>query len=305
MVPLENKNIYLSKISDSPKLSAFNYFLMNKAIVQPKGHELNEADEIYYGIISAVQSNDKAAFEKYYNRKSKSNPSKDSPAPFVNDDFLIFSLILGVSKFNIDKVWIKNIVSIRSKNTITATLDNLLTKNYYSTNNLPEVVLMFFQHIDQSLITNDFLNSTLKKINDNAALFDNKSDFQILCTIHAYNSIILLKEAPETSEIQLLKSFDSRFVKRIKVFSWVLQAVILSILIYGLLKLPVYSPETVEIINKYSYAFTILGALGITFIGNQLTFISKKAHKLTMRLFGYPIELIKKDNNATQPPIRL
>jgi hypothetical protein len=152
---------------------------------------------------------------------------------------------------------------------------------------------MFLQHINQSLITNEILNSTFQRINENTVLLDSKSDFQILCAIHAYNSIILLKEAPEGSEIQLLKSFDLRFVKRMKVLSWVLQLTILFGLIYGLLKLPIYSPETVAIINDYSFAFTILGALGFTFFGNQLGFIRRKTHELTMRLFGYPKGLIK------------
>lgn len=300
MVPLENKSNYLSKISDSPKLSAFNYLLMSKDIVHQQGYELSEADEIYYGIISALQSNNKAAFEKYYSKKSKSNPSKESPAPFVNDDFLIFSIILGVSKFNIDKVWIKNIASIRSKNAITTTLDNLLAQNYYSTSNLPEVVLMFLQHFDQSLITNDFLNSTFKRINENNTLFDNKSDFQVLCAIHAYDFIILLKQAPEGSEIQQLKSFNSRFIKRTRVLSWILQAGLMFMLFYGLLKLPFYSPESIEIINKYGYIFTILGALGITFLENQLNFISRKSHEITMKLLGYPKGLIKNLKSKTE-----
>lgn len=294
MVPIEDKINYLNRISENPKLSAFNHLLIGKAISLPFGSDLSEADEIYFGIISAIQSNDKTAFEKHFDKKSKSNPSKESPAPFVNDDFLIFSIIIGVSKFKIDKNWIKNIVSIRSRNAITTTLDNLLAENYYSTSNLPEIVLMYLQQINQSLITNEFLNSTFKRINENTALFDSKSDFQILCAIHTYNSIILLKEAPEGSEIQLLKSFDSIFVKRMKVLSWVLQMGILIGLIYGLLKLPIYSPETVVIINNYSFAFTILGALGFTFFGNQLGFIRRKTHELTMKLFGYPKGLIKK-----------
>src|SRR5690606_38415082 len=165
-------------------------------------------DEIFFGIITSIQSNDQKAFEKYYSKRSKSNPSRESPTPFVNDDFLVFAIIIGVTKFNTDKTWINKIVSIRSKNAITTTLDNLLAKNYYSTSNLPEIVLMFFQHSNQSLITNELLNSTFKRINEHNALLDGKSDFQILCAIHAYNSIILLKGAPEGSEIQLLKSFD-------------------------------------------------------------------------------------------------
>lgn len=294
MVPLEDKINYLNRISENPKLSAFNHLLIGKSISMPFGSDLSEADEIYFGIISAIQSNDKTAFEKHFNKKSKSNPSKESPAPFVNDDFLVFSIIVGVSKFKLDKSWIKYIVSIRSKNPITTTLDNLLAENYYSTSNLPEIVFMFLQNINSSRITNDFLNSTFKRINENTVLLDSKSDFQILSAIHAYNSIIQLKVAPEGSEVQLLKSFDSRFVKRMKVLSWLLQIGIFIGIIYGLLRLPIYSPEIVDLINDYSFAFTILGALGFTFFGNQLGFIRRKTHELTMRLFGYPKGVIKK-----------
>lgn len=293
MVSIENKISYLNRIGNSPKLLAFNQLLMGKAISQLNGNDLSETDEIYFGIISAIQSNDKIAFEKHFDKKSKSNPSKESPAPFVNDDFLIFSIIVGVSKFKLDKSWIKYIVSIRSKNPITTTLDNLLAENYYSTSNLPEIVLMFLQKINSSLITNDFLNTTFKRINEDTALLDSKNDFQILCAIHAYNSIILLKEAPEGSEIQLLKSFDSRFVKRMKVLSWVLQLVFLIVLFYLLLQLPFYSPEAIALIDDYGYLFTVLGALGFTIFGNQLGFFRRKTHELTMRLFGYPKGLIK------------
>ncbi|MBK9961982.1 MAG: hypothetical protein IPP06_11840 [Saprospiraceae bacterium] len=156
MVSIENKISYLSRIGDSPKLSAFNQLLTGKAIAQPIGNDLSETDEIFFGIISAIQANDKSAFDKHYSKKSKSNPSKESPAPFVNDDFLIFSIILGVTKFNIDKAWIKSIVSIRSKNSITTTLDNLLTDNYYSTSNLPEIVLMFCKTAIRTLLPMTF-----------------------------------------------------------------------------------------------------------------------------------------------------
>ena len=75
-----------------------------------------------------------------------------------------------------------------------------------------------------------------------------------------------------------------------------MQLLILAGIIYGLLKLPKYSPETVDLIDDYGFAFTILGALGFTFFGNQLGFIKRKTHELTMRLFGYPKGLIKKTN---------
>lgn len=292
MVSLESKNQYLSKISESLKLRAFNHLLSGRTFVLPQGIEVSEVDEVFYGIISAIQTNDRTAFEKYYNKKSKSNPSKESPSPFVNDDFLIFSIILGVTKYNIEISWIKNIVSIRRKNAITTTFDNLLEQNYYSTSNLLEVVMMFLHQINPSLITNDFLNSTFKRINEKTDLFNNKNDFQILCSIQAYNSIIQLKTAPEGSEIHQLKLFNAKFIKRTKFLSLVLQAGVVGFLIYSLLQLPIFSPDTVEYISKYGYVFTILSALGITFLGNKLAFISLKSHELTMRLFGYPKDII-------------
>lgn len=298
MVSLEDQINYLNRISNSPKLSAFNQLLMQKGIAKPKGIELRESDEIYFGIISAIQSNDKMAFEIYYNKKSKSNPNKESPAPFVNDDFLIFSIILGVAKFNLDKRWIQNIVSIRSRNAVTTTLDNLLTENYYSKSNLPEVVLMFMQLVSQRLITSDFINFTFKKINENITLFNSRSDFQILCAICSYNSIILLKEAPEGSEMQLLKAFSSNFQKRAKVLSWMLQLLLLFGFLFGLLKLPFYSPNIVKAISDYGYIFTILGAIGFTFLGNQIGFIRRISNEFLMRLMGFPKELInnKREN---------
>lgn len=294
MVSLEDKINYLNGVSDNPKLSAFNQMLKGKAITQPNGIDLIESDEIYFGIISAIQSNDKKAFEKYYHKKNKSNPSKESTAPFVNDDFLIFTIILGVSKFNIDKSWVNYIVSIRSKNIITTTLDNLLTENYYSTGNQPEIVLMFLQHINQSLITKDFLNSTFKRINENTALFDNKSDFQILCAIHAYYSIILLKEAPQGSEINLLKEFNNSFVKRIKVLSWFIQTAILIAVFYGGVEIVSRFPAVKKIIDQLGSVLKALGIFGLSQLGNLFPIMKRKVNEIIFRLFGYPKALIAK-----------
>ncbi|NQT65494.1 MAG: hypothetical protein HQ554_04885 [FCB group bacterium] len=144
MVSIENKADYQLRINESPKLAAFNNLLLGKSFVPSLQQNLNESDKIYFGLVSAIHSNNKVVFETHYNKKKRSNPSKDSPTPFVNDDFLIFCLILGVIKFEYDKNWIKNIISIRSRNPITITFENILNENYYSKSNLPEIVLVFF-----------------------------------------------------------------------------------------------------------------------------------------------------------------
>jgi len=300
MVSIVDKINYLNRISDSPKLVAFNQLLVGEAIAQSHGNELGETDEIYFGIISAIQSNDKISFVKYYSKKSKSNPSKESPTPFVNDDFLIFSIILGVSKFNIDKSWIKSIVGIRSRTSITITLDNLIEENYTSTSNLPETVLMFLQLINQNLITNDFLNVTFKKINQNTNLFEGKSDFQILCAIHAYNSIILLKEAPKGSEVNLLRLFNTKFLKRIKVFSWVIQSIILIAIFYEGFEVVSKYPTAKEFIDRIGSVLKVLGIIGLSQIGNLFPVVKRKSYELMLKIFGYPKDLIENLNKKEQ-----
>lgn len=109
MVSLENRMGYLARVSENAKLSAFNDFLLGEVNHIAPNHNSNGSEEIFYGVLKAIRNNSKNDFESYYNKKSKSKPSKGSPAPFVNDDFLIFSFIVGIMKFNIDRNWINHI----------------------------------------------------------------------------------------------------------------------------------------------------------------------------------------------------
>lgn len=292
MVSIENRISYIERVNESLKLKAFHHFLLGKE-VNVFSNNLSDLDEQFFKILSSIQINNKTAFVEVYTKKSKSNPSKDSPSPFVNDDYLIFCLIIGITKFSIDKTWIKNIVSIRNRNITTITFENLLNENYSSTSNQSEVVLMFLNLCKQSLINNNLLNAAFKSINENTTLLDNRNDFQILCAFKAYDLIIEQKEASEGNEITLLKKFNQKFKTRIKILSWILQGGIFFSLIYSLFKLPIYSPETITFIEKYNFVFTIIGVLGFTLIGNQIPFIKSKSQELLMRLFGYPKELIK------------
>lgn len=292
MVPLEERIGYLARVSENAKLSAFNDFLSGKVYLIASSQNSNESEEIFYGLLDAILSNNKLNFENYYNKKNKSKPSKGSPAPFVNDDFLIFSLIAGIVKFNLDKNWIRDIVSIRNRNSITITFENILNENYYSTSNLPEIVFMFLSINGQSLITNDFVGFTYKRITGNVKLFEDRSDFLILCSIKAYDIIFLLKEIPNKKDVDLLKKFNTNFIKRIKYISWIVQAMLFGLLIYAILKLPNYSPEAIKFIEKYNYAFTVFGALGLSFLGNLIPAIRNTSQKIIMQLFGYPKELL-------------
>jgi hypothetical protein len=288
MVSLEDKIDYNLRIFNSPKLTAFYNLLLGKSMPIQK-EDLNDSDEIYFGIINAIQTNNKTQFELYFNKKNKSNPNKESPSPFVNDDFLIFCLIVGIYKFNLDRVWIKNIISIRSRNPITETLENIINENYLSKSNLYEIVFAFFILCNQALITNEFLTTTFKSIAENINLFESRSDFSIICSITAYDKIIELKESPDGSEIKLLRQFNSKFLSRVKILSWVTQNFAIIILLSSLVKLVSSNMAIKTFFDNYD---PILGVLGLSLVGNFVPIFKKKSYEILLRLLGYPKELI-------------
>jgi hypothetical protein len=300
MVSIEDRANYQLRINDSPKLIAFNNLLLSKSFTLSANADVNESEEIFFGILNAILANDKTAFETHYNKKNKSHPSQESRSPFVNDDFLIFCLIVGIIKFSEDKSWIKNILLLRNRNAITITLENILNENYYSKSNLPEIVFMFFQLNNQSLITNEFLTTAFKSISENTTLFESKSDFHIVCSIRAYDLIIILKESPDGSEVNLLRKFNTKFLKRIKVLSWFVQSIILLAIFYEGFEVVSKYPTAKEFIDRIGSVLKALGIIGLSQIGNLFPVLRRKSYEIMLKLFGYPNVLIENLNKKGQ-----
>ena len=296
MVFIEKKMDYLSTINKIPKMAAFRNLLLNDTIILPPKQDLSETEEIYFEIVNAIQTINKDKFENYYNKKQRSKPSKESPSPFVNDDFLIFCLIVGIEKFGLDKTWINYIISIRPRNLITITFENILNENYCSKNNLFEIIIIYLQLSNKAIISNEFLNSTFRNISNNIELFECKSDFQIICAIRSYDLIIELKESPDGSEMSLLKKFNSKFQQRIKFIALLIQIVILTSFLYACMKLLSYDPQIKELFDKFNPIFTVMGFLGLGSSSLLIPAIKKNLYEILLRILGYPKELIKHED---------
>ena len=104
MVFIEEKHSYLSSLSNQPKQKALYALVSEETLVQPT--EVSEIDAIYYSSIQAIKKNAKADFSIQYSKISKRKVSKNTTAPFVHDDFLMFTLVIGVIKFECDKDWL-------------------------------------------------------------------------------------------------------------------------------------------------------------------------------------------------------
>ena len=141
------------------------------------------------------------------------------------------------------------------------------------------------------------MTTAFKSISENTTLFESKSDFHIVCSIRAYDLIIELKEAPDGSEVNLLRKFNTKFLKRIKVLSWLVQSIILIAIFYEGFEIVSKYPTVKEYIDKIGSVLKALGIIGLSQIGNLFPIVKRKSYEVMLRLFGYPIGLIKDLNS--------
>ncbi|MCD4734436.1 MAG: hypothetical protein K8R53_00195 [Bacteroidales bacterium] len=286
MVFIEERHKYLSQIKEQAKLNAFYSLLWNESF-QPHESDLSETDGIYYAIIQSILKGSRKEFVQQYSKISQRKISKDSNAPFLHDDFLIFTLIIGVLKFNADKEWILKVIHARVSNPTTTTFENIINGNFQSKANLQSLVLVFQSILNQSKISNVLLNDAYESLtNIKHSLYD---DFIKMIYFKAFDLIILFKIPREADEISRLLVFESTFLKRIKVFAYISYHVLLLLLLIVAYKILHSLPDEVK--DNINEIGIIIGIAGIGLFGNIIPKWRTMYQKLVLRVFGYKYKI--------------
>ncbi len=283
MVFIEEKHSYLSSLADQPKQKAL-YALVSDENVEAKPSEVSETDAIYYSSIEDIKKNSEENFNAQYAKISKRKISENSTAPFVHDDFLIFTLVIGVLKFDCDKDWLLGVIRNRAKSKTTTTFENLLTGNYQSKANNQSLVLAFLFLLDKSKITNDQLNEAYNVMSDTKEAFNN--DFIRIVYYRAFDIIIQFKLPRNTDEVSRLLEFESRFKKRINVFSIITYNLFILGILVGAYKILQLLPEDKKLVVNDLNLIIGLGAI-IGLSGNFIPKMKTKFKELILRAFGY------------------
>ena len=286
MVFIEEKHSYLSSLADQPKQKALFALVSDEAVEAPP-NEASETDIIYYSSILAIKKNAKAGFNTQYAKISKRKVAENSAAPFVHDDFLIFTLVIGVLKFDCDKDWLLGVIRNRAKGKITTTFENLLTGNYQSKANNQSMVLAFLFLLDKSKITSDQLNEAYNAMSDTKEAFNN--DFIRIVYYRSFDIIIQFKLPRDTDEVSRLLEFESRFKKRINVFSIIAYNLFVVGVLVGAYKILQLLPEDKKLVVNDLNVIIGLGTI-IGLSGNFIPKLKTKFEELILRAFGYKLE---------------
>lgn len=283
MVFIEEKHSYLSSLAVQPKQRALFAMVSDEAFLSPK-NDISETDAIYYSSIQAINKNSKEEFNSQYTKISKRKVSENSTAPFIHDDFLIFTLVIGVLKFECEKDWLLGVIRKRAKNATTTTFENLLIGNHQSKSNIQSVVLVCMFLLDKSKITNERLVEAYSAMSDTKQSFN--SDFIRIIHYRAFDIIIQFKLPRNTDEVSRLLEFETRFKKRIHVFSIIGYNAFLVLLLYGAYEVLQYLPEDKKLVVNDLNLIIGLGAI-VGLSGNFIPKLKTKFQELTLRAFGY------------------
>lgn len=282
MVFIEEKHSYLSNLVNQPKQRAL-YVLISDENIENQFNGVSETDSIYYSSIQAIKKNEKTDFNTQFSKISKRKVSENSAAPFMHDDYFIFTLVIGVIKFDCDKNWLLGVIRKRVKSKTTTTFENLLTGNYRSKANNQSIILTFLFLLDKSKITNEQLNEAYNTISDTKESF--KNDFIRIVYYRAFDIIIQFKLPRNADEISRLLNFEYRFKKRINVFTYIAYNSLLILILIGGYKLLHSLPEDIK--SKINEVGIIIGIGGVGLLGNIIPKFKTKFQEMVLKAFGY------------------
>lgn len=280
---------HIKQIEANWKTKLFNDFIQEK----PINLEINPEDN-FVRIIKATTKDTKTDFEKFYSEFSERKPSEESP--WLHDNFFIFTLIVGIVKYNIEKEWLEKVFELReSRNKeiaqINTTFKNLINKNYSSKDNLFEIVFAFQELINIPISPSDEINDLYYKLSSDFSLLNIRDDFLKIIRLRVVDLIVLQKELPNTVEIKALKDFKNTFLKRIDFISKAIYAVLVIGLVVGIYIYQSKNKTNQDLVNTIN---TISGLLGV----GLLIFIkrlSKWLRLLILVILGYN-KIYKNDN---------
>lgn len=280
MVSLIDRHDYLGEIKANPKLKAFLDLMTGQHVVRPEG-ELREVDETYYALQEAYSQDSKTDFDAAYSKISKRKITADSLTPFIHDDALIFTLLLGITRYNISRNWINEVLDARTPSDLTATFKSISKQDYFNKSNLPQIILPFVKLLGGQPPSENYVNDVYRLLTSQNEVLEEKSDFLKILSINAFDAIILSKST-EGGEFDKLKKFERTFLIRVSWIAGILYYGILAAAIWGLHKLL----NQVPWLNEWTTFITmIFGVCGIT-----VPFITKLRDKIQSsfeKLLGY------------------
>ena len=301
MVPIKDRESLHKEIGKEPTILGFSHFLLGIRVESRLDEKkLKNAEEIPLICLSAIQENDKVKFEKCLNAISRRKPNKASP--WIYNDFLIFSLILGAKFFHVDFTVLTSLLALRhsegdEKKRLTDSFSSLAEGNFEFSGKFGFV--SFF--VSDFLGKRDLANSQLQEIFSTITsppFWDELSIFSKLLALKIYDRIIELKELDDPSFTSEKNQFIATFRKRVEIIGNLFFFTLLLCFIgFTVFLIYVRFNEWTtwkEFVETVKDIYTFIGLGGILGLLTLRKYVVKLFDKLFFFIFGYNESILNK-----------
>jgi len=238
MVHIEIQYEYLKKIRQSPEISPLIDIIINESKSAVFQNNNSNAFSVAYDLFVCVQNNRRDKAIEIYDSFSKRHPSKETP--WVYNEFVLFSLICAINKFNLDKKWLESVLDLQGQSTdeerriILSSFRNILAGNFNVKQDFHQISLVCQHYIGLQNYQVDRIDKMIKNLWLKDFPF-HSSDFLNVISLKAIQIAFDSKGLLSPQEFQDSKVFVNKFVKRTeiigKVIVWLVLLSVFSILV--------------------------------------------------------------------------
>jgi hypothetical protein len=222
MVSIISRSDFIRQFESDEYTTALVDFLLGKVLSKNEDVSTSNANEISKQAFYALQNNDKSLFSELYQEITRRKPKPESE--WVYNDILLFAITLGIKKFNLDKQWLDEVLSIRIEHSheesklITQAYIDILTGNLENTNNHQPLIIVLKYFLGFSIGNEDDVNSIYQELTQNIFPYSNAA-FVNLINLKAYDVILLSKGLIDLDRQRDVEDFLLYFNKRVTQFA--------------------------------------------------------------------------------------
>jgi len=292
MVSLKDRKELYAECKDEACLLAFVQWMLDDTITIHADDNRQNTQDIARNAIIAIKNNSKTGFHIVYESIARRKPRKDTV--WIYDDILMFTLVIGAIKFEIDAKPLNAILNVRKqsqdneKRILTDLLEDALSGQIEVAGKYRFVSICI-----ADVIGTDYTieQSTANTIYQEALGYyqDSKSNLFIrVCALRACDIIVTLKDLLPPGRVKSVIAFSRKFqsrVSQIATFVYVVVVVLLlAYIIYRIVQQPDFSITQWR--QYLGDTANILGVLGWGGIAAAKKYVEAGVSWIIYRIFG-------------------
>ena len=280
MVSLNISEQLYRETQDDPQLRVLIQSLFDEELDKPDSHKPTTSADMVLLSLNAIRDDNKKKFIECFDAFSKRKPNEQSA--WIYDDVLIFSMILGAKKFELDCAPLVSVLRLRhaatehEKRKLTDAFRSVCEGTYDGSGPFGFVAFVFMYLLPGVHPRRNHLQEVLAQVRV-PGFYSALSPFSKILASKAFDLVLTFKDLKDPGLTQLKESFVKKFPARVSVVSNILYFAVFSVLVYltvvvshGLFVDPETTKDLLERINHLNSLLGFGGLIGFLWVRKHL-----------------------------------